>query len=87
MTKPTSKELNQAASDRSIKRIKSLLLEGMSYLEIAATLNNENYTTIKNLPWTALNLRQVVFKLRHEERTWYALSARRAGLTMDAVAA
>lgn len=87
MNKPTTKELDQQASDRSIKRIKSLLLEGMSYLEMAATLNQEGYETIKNLPWTALNLRQVVFKLRHEERTWYGLSAKRAGLTIDAVAA
>lgn len=86
MNKPTTKELDQQASDRSIKRIKSLLLEGMSYLEMAATLNQEGYETIKNLPWTALNLRQVVFKLRHEEKTWYSLSARRAGLNM-AVAA
>ena len=87
MNKPNTKELDQQASDRSIKRIKSLLLEGMSYLEMAATLNQEGYETIKNLPWTALNLRQVVFKLRHEERTWYGLSAKRAGLTMAAVAA
>jgi hypothetical protein len=82
MTKPSLKELNQAASDRSIKRIKQLLEEEMSYAEMAATLNAENYTTIKNLPWTALNLRQVVFVLRHKEKSWYGLSARRAGLAM-----
>lgn len=87
MTKPSTKELNQAASDRSIKRIKSLLLEGMSYAEMAATLNDENYTTIKEQPWTVLNLRQVVWKLRNEQKTWYGLSARRAGLTIEAVAA
>lgn len=87
MTKPNIKELNQAESDRSIKRIKSLLLEGMSYLEMAATLNSEGYRTIKEQPWTALNLRQVTWKLRNEQKTWYGLSAARAGLTIDAVAA
>lgn len=87
MTKPTSKELNQAASDRSIKRIKQLLAEGVSYAEMVSTLNTENYTTIKNMPWTSLNLRQVVFKLRHAEKSWYGLSARRAGLTISPLAA
>lgn len=85
--KPTTSELNQAASDRSIKRIKQLLNEDdMSYAEMASILNAEGYTTIKNLKWTALNLRQVVFKLRHQEPSWYGLSARRAGLAMYAAA-
>jgi hypothetical protein len=85
-TKPTRTN-NQAASDRSIKRIKQLLPEGMSYKEMADVLNSEGYRTIRNLPWTALNLRQVCFKLRHEEPTWYGLSARRANLRINEVAA
>lgn len=83
-TKPT-KTLNQAAADRSIRRIKQLLDEGMSQAEMCETLNREGYKTIRNLPWNALNLRQIIWKIRHQERSWYGLSAKRAGLALAAV--
>lgn len=80
-----TKTQDQAASDKSIRRIKQLLMEGMSYQEMADVLNEEGYLTIRLLPWTALNLRQVVFKLKHEASSWYGLSARRANLKINEV--
>ena len=80
-TKPT-KTLNQAEADRSIRRIKQLLAEGMSQAEMCETLNREGYRTIRNLPWNALNLRQTLWKIRHQEKSWYGLSARRANLEL-----
>lgn len=80
-----TKPLDQAASDRSIRRIKQLMTEDMSYQEMANTLNREGYKTIRLLPWTALNIRQVVFKIRHKESSWYGLSAKRANLVVAEV--
>ena len=80
----TSKQHNQADADRSIKRIKSLLLEELSQAEMVETLNRENYKTLRGLPWTVQNLRVVLHRLRHELATWYGLSQRRAGLVLEA---
>jgi hypothetical protein len=77
-----SKPLDQAASDRSVRRIKQLLSEGMLHADVVKTLNEEGYTTIRGCPWTALNLRQVLWKLRWQRASWYALSAKRAGLAV-----
>lgn len=89
MTHHTNKPLNQKESDRLIKRVKQLLISdpGMSYNEMATVLNSENYVSIRGLPITALNLRQIIWKLRHNEKSWYNLSARRANLNMQEVAA
>lgn len=75
-----TKVLSQKDGDRSVKRIKELLAQGISQAEIVETLNAENYLTLRLKKWTSLNLRQVIFKLRHDLRTWYGLSARRANL-------
>lgn len=75
-----TKVLSQRDGDRSLKRIKELLAANMSQAEIVQTLNEENYRTLRLKTWTALNLRQVIWKLRHDLRTWYGLAARRAGL-------
>ena len=80
----TSKQHNQVDADRSIKRIKSLLLEELSQAEMVETLNRENYKTLRGLPWTVQNLRVVLHRLRHELATWYGLSQRRAGLVLEA---
>lgn len=80
-----SKPLSQAASDRSIKRIKELLQEGMSQAEMVETLNRENQKTIRLQEWNVNNLRQVIFKIRHSVKSWYCLSSRRAQLVLPAL--
>ncbi len=80
MTASEKKPMNQVASDRSVSRIKELLLQGLLQADMVRTLNSEGYTTIRMLPWTEVNLRQVLWKLRWQTPTWYGLSARRAGL-------
>jgi hypothetical protein len=79
MTESSKKPLNQVASDRSISRIKELLDEGVLQADIVRALNEEGFTTIREQPWSEVNLRQVLWKLRWRESTWYGLSARRAG--------
>lgn len=71
---------SQKDSDRSIRRIKELLEEDLTYPEMVDKLNAEGFRTIRLLEWTALNLRQVIHRLRHKSASWYALSARRASL-------
>ena len=87
MSATKNKPLSQAASDRSISRIKSLLLEGVSHGEMCEILNNEGYTTIRMQPWSVNNLRQVIFRIRHSLKSWYCLSSRRANLVLPAVGA
>lgn len=74
--------LSQRSGDKSIKRLKSLLAEGLSQNEIVEILNEEGYLTLRLKAWTRLNLRQVIYKLRHDLRTWYGLAANRAGLVI-----
>ena len=83
------KNLVQSEADRAIKRLKSLLAEepGLSYVELAEILNSEGYKTIRQLPWNANNLRQVVFRLRNELNSWYHVSCRRCGFSPTPVAA
>lgn len=69
---------NQRDADRSIRRIRELVGEGYTYEAIAGILNDENYKTLRGKPWTALNVRQIIFKLRSRASSWYGLSARRA---------
>lgn len=73
-------EYSQVDSDRSIRRIKDLLEEELTYSEMVEKLNAEGFKTIRLKPWTSLNLRQVIFRLRSKCASWYALSARRASL-------
>lgn len=87
MTTIKSTPLSQAASDRSIKRIKALLVEGISQNEMVEILNSEGYLTIRLKPWNTTNLRQVIFRIRHKLRSWYGLSARRAALVLPEVGA
>lgn len=77
-------QLNQAESDRSIKRIKQLLDTDLTYREMADKLNAEGFKTIRLAQWTELNIRQVIWKLRHQARSWYGLSANRAALVVSA---
>ena len=72
---------NQRDADRSIDRIRQLMEEGYTYQAVAEILNEENYKTVRGKPWTALNVRQIMFKLRSRPPSWYALSARRANFT------
>lgn len=69
---------NQEFADRSIRRIKQLIIEGLTYQAIADVLNSEGLKTLRGRLWSAVNLRQVVHALRIERRSWYGLSARRA---------
>ena len=78
---------NQADADRSIRRLKQLLIEGLTYQAIADTLNAENLKTIRGKEWTAVNIRQVVHALRIERPSWYGLSADRANLNIQHVTA
>ena len=85
--KSPSKTHSQAASDRSIRRIKELLETGMSQTEMVETLNLEGFTTLRLQAWNVNNLRQVIFRIRHSLRSWYCLSSRRANLVLPAVGA
>lgn len=83
MTKHT---LDQKASDRSIRRIKELLEQDYTQNEIVDTLNREGFLTIRRKEWTITNLRQVLFRIRHELKSWYGLSSRRANFKVGAAA-
>lgn len=78
---------NQADADRSIRRLKQLMIEGLTYEAIARILNDEGYKTIRGRDWTAVNIRQVVHALRIERPSWYGLSADRANLNIQQVTA
>jgi hypothetical protein len=84
--KPTTHH-HQEWADRSIRRIKQLILEGLTYQAIADTLNAEGLRTIRGKIWTAVNLRQVIHALRIERNSWYGLSANRASFKVQQVAA
>lgn len=76
--------IDQAAADKALRRLKTLLAEGCGYREICSTLNAEGYLTIKGKPWTVTNLTVLLYRLRHKWATFYALSQRRAGLVLEA---
>ena len=78
---------NQIDADRSIRRLKQLMLEGLTYEAIARILNEEGYKTIRQKAWTSANIRQIVRSLRIERSSWYGLSANRANLNIHEVAA
>ena len=65
----------QWAADRSLVRIRQLVDDGYTYGAMALVLGQEGYQTIQGKPWTAVNLRQLVFRLRARASTWYAQSA------------
>lgn len=85
--KAPSNTHSQAASDRSIKRIKELMETGMSQSEMIEVLNSENHKTIRLHDWNLNNLRQVIFRIRHSLKSWYCLSSRRANLVLLPVGA
>jgi hypothetical protein len=78
---------NQEWADRSVRRIKQLLLEGLTYQAICDILNSEELRTIRGKEWNAANLRQLVHALRIERNSWYGLSATRANLDIQQVMA
>lgn len=82
----TKTHQNQADADRSIKRIKSMLLEELTQAEIVETLNREGYRTIRGASWTIQNLRVVLHRMRRELATWYGLSRKRANLSLELLA-
>lgn len=82
----TTKTLDQRASDRSIRRIKELMEQEISQAEMVEILNAEGFTTIRRQPWTVLNLRQVLFRIRHQMKSWYGLSSRRADFKVQEIA-
>lgn len=76
---------DQRAADRSVRRIKELMQQGLSQGEMVETLNAEGYQTIRLRPWTVTNLRQILWRIRHELKSWYALSSSRCGLQASQV--
>jgi len=78
---------NQLDADRSVRRIKQLLIEGLTYQAIADTLNEEGLKTIRGKAWTNENVRQVLCTLRKKKDSWYALAANRANFKVAEVAA
>lgn len=83
-----NKPLLQHEADRSVRRIKSILLEtpDISYAEMAEILTMEGYVSIKGLPFTTVNLRQIIFKLRRDLKTYYGISSRRCGFQPEVMA-
>jgi hypothetical protein len=76
---------SQKDADRSIRRIKEMIAQGLSQNEMVETLNQEGYRTIRLRLWNTNNLRQVLFKIRHELRSWYGLASSRCGLQASQV--
>ena len=74
--------LDQAAADKAMRRIKTLLAEGCTHQEICDTLNSEGYLTIKHRLWNRNNLTVLLYRLRHKWASFYAVSQRRAGLEL-----
>ena len=72
---------DQREADRSLVRIRQLVNDGYTYEAMAKMLSTEGYLTIQGKSWTAVNLRQLIFKLRAKSPSWYALSARGAQFT------
>lgn len=85
MNNDNDKTHDQRAADRSIRRIKELLQQGLSQQEMCDTLNGEGYRTIKLRLWNPNNLKQVLWRIRHELKSWYGLSSSRCGLQASQV--
>jgi len=83
--KNDEKNHDQRAADRSVRRIKELMQQGLSQSEMVETLNAEGYRTIRNCPWSVTNLKQVLWRIRHELRSWYGLASSRCGLQASQV--
>jgi hypothetical protein len=71
----------QWEADKSLIRIRQLVTDGYTYEAMAQLLQTEGYRTIQGKLWTAVNLRQLIFKLRADSPSWYASSARWAKFT------
>lgn len=80
------KHLNQKEADRALRRIKGLVEEGLSYRSIVETLELEGYRTISGKPWTVQNLKILVYRLRHKASSFYAISQKRCGFQIEALA-
>lgn len=76
---------DQQAADRSVRRIKELMQQGLSQSEMVETLNAEGYRTLRLHPWTVNNLRQILWRIRHDLRSWYGLASSRCGLQANQV--
>lgn len=76
---------SQKDADRSIRRIKEMMMQGLSQTEMVETLNSEGYKTIRLRAWNVNNLRQVLFRIRHELKSWYGLASSRCGLQASQV--
>lgn len=76
---------DQKAADRSIRRIKEMVQQGLSQDEMIELLNQEGYRTIRLRAWNKNNLRQVLFRIRHSLKSWYGLSSSRCGLQASQV--
>lgn len=76
---------SQQAADRSVRRIKELMQQGLSQSEMVEILNQEGYQTIRLRPWSVTNLKQILWRIRHELRSWYGLSSSRCGLQASEV--
>lgn len=84
--KPDERTLDQAQADRAIRRIKALVEEGLSYRTICETLAQESYLTISGKPWTVQNLKILIYRLRHKASSFYAISQKRCGFQVEALA-
>lgn len=77
---------SQKDADRSIRRIKELMQMGVSQAEMVEILRDEGYRTIRLKEWTLTNLKQCLWKLRWDLKSWYGLAADRCGLDVPAPA-
>ena len=80
MKNQNEKTHDQRAADRSIRRIKEMMAQGMSQDEMVKILNEEGYKTLRLRQWNTNNLRQILFRIRHSLKSWYGLSSSRCGL-------
>ena len=78
--------LNQLEADRALWRIKTLVEQGLTYKQICQVLNDEGVLTIKNKAWTPQNLKILIYRLRHKARSFYAISQKRCGFEVEALA-
>lgn len=80
------KYLDQVKADRALRRIKSLVEEGLSYRMICETLTQEGYLTISGKTWTVQNLKILIYRLRHKASSFYAISQKRCGFEVEELA-
>lgn len=67
--------------DLAMARLFSLHIEGINAVEIAATLNFEGFTTIKNQSFTPLQVNTILYRFKNKIQSRYTIALKRAGAT------